>query len=146
MWTNKLYAYTISFLLNTVILVYILRLPHRIAGVKNGGLIETYYYRNMWGSLVFDYVLVGIYFGIADGLMRWGSVKNNTRENSFIKGWVYLLLTILMISGGFYGYFMYMPKTELFFSKWFHAVGWKAVMYDMILLSCQYMLYRVILK
>jgi hypothetical protein len=145
MWTNKLYAYTISFLLNTVILVYILRLPHRIAGGKHKDLIEMYYYRNMWGSLVFDYVLVGIYFGIADAVMRWGETVK-AREHSFIKGWMYLLLTILVISGGFYGYFMSIPKTELFFSKWFHAVGWKAVMYDMILLSCQYMLYRVILK
>ena len=57
-----------------------------------------------------------------------------------------LLGTTALISGSFWAYFSSGPMTSSFFSQWFHRAGFKAVIYDLTLLTLMYLVYVGIMK
>ena len=131
-----IYSYLLSLFSVTTVLVYGIELPRRITGET--ALVKEYYYKNYMSSLVLDIVLVFIYLWIAWFVMRKMNVNTYWKRISIVA------LVTACISGAFYLYFISNPKTSSFFSKWFHTVQYKAVIYDVILVSAVYMVYHFI--
>ena len=52
--------------------------------------------------------------------------------------------TSVAISTAFMLMFLSKPKSKSFFSRWFHTVGFSAVIYDMILVALVYLVYKII--
>ena len=55
-------------------------------------------------------------------------------------------ITTAVLTGGFCYYFINKPKTNLFFSRWFHSVKYSSVVYDVLLLGFNYYLFEFLLK
>jgi hypothetical protein len=134
----NLYAYLLSFAFTTVLLIYTINLPTIVTGEKE--LVKTYYLTNYKSNLILDVFLIAIYLGIAKVGIRYFKLSDV---------WKRILMVIIVtciISSVFYIYFISTPKTSHFFSRWFHTVGFKAVIYDMILVSATYYTYECLLK
>jgi len=134
-YCNKLVAYSISFIVITLVGIYGLNLPALIS--QQPELVNQYYYKNWKFYIPFDWVLVAIYLFlslyIADKLI--GATSTHLENIGII------LLTTLVISGSFWAYFVKQPISSSFFSQWFHKAGFKAVLYDMLLLILIYVVY-----
>ena len=135
---TNLYAYLLSFAFTTVLLIYTINLPTIVTGEKE--LVKTYYLTNYKSNLILDVFLIALYLWIAEVGIRYLNVSET---------WKRLLIVMLvtcMISSLFYIYFISTPKASNFFSIWFHTVGFKAVVYDMILVTATYYTYDCLLK
>ncbi len=121
------FSYLLALATVTSIFIYGLNLPKLVTG--NVGLVKEYYYDNYMSSFLLDVVLIAVYLGIAY------TVSGFLKISSFVGEWAMVLMVTLLISGGFYLYFLSTPLTNMFFSRWFHSVKYKAVIYDMILVS-----------
>lgn len=131
-------AYSTSILLGTIILVYIFKLPFFFT--DNYKLIHEYYYKNIINSFIFDYFLIFIYIFSASYVFNYYNI------NKFIYKLVIMILTTFIISSSFYLFFISYPiNKNSFFSKWFHDVKFNAVIYDIILVSCIFIIYKFIL-
>ena len=122
-----IYSYLFAYATITTVLVYGINLPTLVTGETS--LVKTYYNDNYKTNLLLDIVLVFIYLSIACLVMKQFSMTN-----LFSKLVIVVLVTIL-ISGGFYMYFISQPQSKSFFSKWFHTVKYKAVIYDILLVG-----------
>lgn len=137
---NRTTSYTAAFLVSTWIIVYMLHVPFWIAGNMNRTMVHHYYYTEIKLSLIFDFVLIAMYFMAAEWIIKRLSVR------SLWKKIIVVLGTTIAISGSFCLYFLLQPMTSLFFSRWFHKVkGW-AVLYDCILIAFTYLLYQIFMK
>jgi hypothetical protein len=134
----NLYAYLLSFAFTTVLLIYTINLPTIVTGEKE--LVKTYYLTNYKSNLILDVFLIAIYLGIAEVGIRYFKLSDIWKRLFMV------ILVTCIISSLFYIYFISTPKTSHFFSRWFHAVGFKAVIYDMILVSATYYTYDCLLK
>jgi Na+/glutamate symporter len=134
----NLYAYLLSFAFTTVLIVYTLNVPTIVTGEKE--LVKTYYLTNYKSNLILDVFLIAIYLSIAEvGIRYW-------KLSDIWKKLVMVVLVTCCISSAFYMYFISTPKTSHFFSRWFHTVGFNAVIYDMILVTATYFTYDCLLK
>jgi len=133
MYSREIISYTLSFFIVTLLGVYGLNLPGIISG--NEKLVDSYYYDNIKFFIPFDYFLILLYFLVAYYFSTLFNVK--TRKQYLL----IIILTTILISGGFMLYFLSNPVSNNFFSQWFHAVSYKAVIYDIILLSLMYIVY-----
>tara|TARA_B110000305_G_C18867310_1_gene371507 strand:+ start:105 stop:536 length:432 start_codon:yes stop_codon:yes gene_type:complete len=130
--------YIISLLIVTVVFIYGLNLPTIITGNKI--LVKEYYYDHFLESLLLDIVLIAIYLNIAFYVFQKLQLK------SFLGKLLVVAVVTMLISGGFYLYFIYNKKSSMFFSRWFHTVRHKAVIYDIILISLVFSVYKYIQK
>ena len=138
MYSRELVSYTISFVLVTLIGVYGINLPRLITGEQ--GLVDQYYYLNWKFFIPFDYFLIMFYLLAAFFISKLIGVKSRIQYLLVILG------TTLVISGGFMLYFTNSPPTSSFFSKWFHRAGFKAVIYDIVLLTLIYIVYAGVMS
>lgn len=133
----KTIAYSISFIVITLVGIYGLNLPGLIS--QQPDLVRLYYYENWQFYIPFDWVLVAIYLSL--GLLaanKFGAVGH-------LQTVAAILLTTLVISGSFWAYFVNQPLSTSFFSQWFHKAGFRAVVYDMLLLALTYFGYAIVL-
>jgi hypothetical protein len=138
MTINTFVAYTFSYIVNITLLVYILDMPLLISG--NERLVREYYEVNFIQSFILDFFLIAIYLFVAESLIKRYNIKH------LIWKLLTVLLVTIIISGGFYLYFINRPMTSLFFSRWFHKVEWRAVAYDCVLICCNYIIYTISLR
>jgi len=124
--SRKTLSYTLMFCSVNVLLVYLLRVPYLIS--NQSSLVDEYYVKNFVKSIPMDYILVLIYLEIALFISRQLNF-----QRYFTKRLMVVILTTAFISGGFMFYFLNKPRDGSFFSRWFHSVTWRAVLYDMIL-------------
>ena len=130
--------YTYAFCIGFILVVYVLKLPELITGNKN--LIQYYYYDNFVYSSIMDFVLVGLYLLISFYIItKYGFEKKNLLSKAII---VFMVSTLL--STIFYILFKTQPKYDNFFSEWFYTVGYYGVIYDSILLTIIYLIYKYI--
>jgi hypothetical protein len=122
-----IYSYLFAYATITTVFVYGINLPTLVTGETS--LVKTYYNDNYKTNLLLDFVLVFIYLSIACVVM-----KHFSMTNIFYKLMTVILVT-LGISGGFYMFFISQPQSKSFFSKWFHTVKHKAVIYDILLVG-----------
>jgi len=138
MYYNEIISYTLSFFIVTLVGVYGLNLPGIISG--NQTLVNSYYYHNIKFFIPFDYFLILLYFLAAYYLAKLLNVK---KDKQYI---LVIILTTVLISGGFMVFFLSKPVSDNFFSQWFHAVSYRAVIYDIILLVSIYIVYVILNK
>jgi uncharacterized membrane protein YjjP (DUF1212 family) len=126
-----IYAYTFTM----VFLVYILKLPILLTG--NTSLINEYYGKNFNYTFLLDFVLFIVYLSLSLFFIEIFNIK------TFSYKLLTVIITTLLISGAFFIYFLSKPKNNnSFFSRWFHTVTYKAVIYDILLLSFTYIMYQ----
>lgn len=126
---SVLFSYLFSFSLVMLVFVYGLNLPRYIT--QNEVLVHEYYF-DVYSSLnvILDFFLIIAYLLIASLFIYLFQVR------SHIKQLLIVLLTTCIISSLFMLYFRLSPiYPSSFFSRWFHRVGFRAVVYDMILLA-----------
>ena len=111
---DHIYAYFLSFITVTVLLIYIIKLPDLVTANKE--LVNEYYGENYSQYLIFDFFLVGIYLALSLFAIDLLDVDH-------IVGQLILVCVVtVIISGSFYLYFINSAKSSSFFSRWFHGV------------------------
>lgn len=137
-YTKIIFSYTISYIVLNLIFIYLLNLPQIITKDKKN-LIQYYYYDNFYYVIIFDYFLIAFYL-----LFNYYLIK----KFKFTKLYQQILVNIfgtLLISGFFLYYFLSKPLNKnIFFSKWFYSVKWRAVYYDILLVVICFIMYKFI--
>ena len=128
-----LVSFTYAYSFTMVFLVYILKLPTLVTG--NTKLVEEYYAKNFNYTFILDFFLFLIYLSISLFFISYLNIK------TFLNKILTVASVTTIISGLFFIYFMNTKKTNSFFSRWFHTVTYKAVIYDILLLTFTYIIY-----
>lgn len=128
-----LVSFTYAYSFTMVFLVYILKLPTLVTG--NTKLVEEYYAKNFNYTFILDFFLFLIYLSISLFFINYLNIK------TFFNKILTVASVTTIISGLFFIYFMNTKKTNSFFSRWFHTVTYKAVIYDILLLTFTYIIY-----
>tara|TARA_B100000900_G_scaffold416235_1_gene450377 strand:+ start:3674 stop:4114 length:441 start_codon:yes stop_codon:yes gene_type:complete len=131
---NCLVSFIYAYSFTMVFLVYILKLPTLVTG--NTKLVEEYYGQNFNYTFVLDFFLFLIYLSISLFFISYLDIK------TFFNKILTVASVTTIISGLFFIYFINTKKTNSFFSRWFHAVSYKAVIYDILLLTFTYTIYQ----
>ena len=127
------YKYSLSFLISTFIIVYLFDIPTLITSAPD--LVYEYYYKNGLYNFFFDFFLIYIYISIGCFFIQYFKIK------SFFHKIFIMILNTLFISTFFMFLFLYLPKSKSFFSRWFHRVSFKAVIYDISIVTFTFFLY-----
>lgn len=131
--------YSLSYFTVMMVLVYLFNIPQLVTNDKKG-LIKEYYYDNFSNVVIFDFFLISIY--LAFGLYIIQLLKTKT----LVYQTIIIILTTILISGGFAFYFLNIPKNKTFFSRWFYSVRYLAVVYDIILIVSVFLIYTYLKK
>lgn len=131
--------YLYAFFIGTFIIVYLLKIPNLLTEADD--LIKEYYYDNFIQSTLLDTILIFIYLVIGIYIINKININHNLIYKIFT-----IFITSFLISFIFYIIFINKPKSDLFFSRWFHKVGIKACIYDGIILSTVYFIYNYLQK
>ena len=105
-------------------------------------LVVEYYYDRALESFVLDIFLVAAYISVA--MYAGKLLKINQKDN--VQQLIVLCVTTIAISGSFMLYFNTGGSPGTFFSRWFKQVGYKAVVYDVLLICSVYVLMMVLYK
>lgn len=132
------FKYVFSLITVTTLLVYVIDLPTLLT--KEPALVKEYYVKNYFTHFLLDVILIAIYLGISHYFMELFQISDKFMQLLFVA------VITACISGLFYIYFIRSPKSSTFFSRWFHTVKSKAVIYDMILVSSVFFVYRFFWK
>jgi hypothetical protein len=130
--------FLLAYILVTIIGIYILNLPTVITGET--AIVREYYYKGWKTYLPIDLLLVFAYFLVAEAIWNAAGI---TRTSGRL---VVLTLVTIALTGGWCWWFTSRPQTGTFFSRWFHLVGWQAVLFDVVLLGLIYLLYASLPK
>lgn len=128
-----LVSYLLAVVLITMIAIYFLDIPTIISGAPD--LVHEYYYKNAIASFVLDTFLIAIYILVA--MMISNILK--IHKNDYTKRFLITVLSTFIISTIFMLYFKNDKTSDSFFHKWFKKSGMKAVIYDIIFVSCVYL-------
>ena len=132
----NLLSYIISFNFSIFTIIYLLKIPNYIT--KNNNLVKEYYFKNFIKNIPLDFILILIYLLISKLIIKIFNIKK------------YKLLTIvittIILSYLAYIYYTKQPKNNNFFSRWFHTVGKRGIIYDIIIVSFVYINYKYLLK
>ena len=124
-------SYLITFVVSTLLVVYVLQLPLFITGQQK--LVKEYYYDNILSSTILDIFLIFFYLVMAQAVIYALNV------NRMITRMLIVAVVTLCISGAFYFLFKSKPlDKKSFFSRWFYAAGFYAVIYDIVLITTTY--------
>ena len=132
-------SYIVSFCVTTMLVVYVFKLPEKITGATK--LVHQYYYEDSVKHFFLDIVLVYLYLSAANVISRRSFESPGPYTNVFV-----VATTTAAISTAFMFYFLRQKPGSSFFASWFHKVGFKAVAYDVILVSLVYLASEYIVK
>lgn len=132
------FKYVFSLITVTTLLVYVIDLPTLLT--KESALVKEYYIKNYFTHFLLDVILIAIYLGISHYFMELFQISDKFMQLMFVA------FVTACISGLFYIYFIRVSKSSTFFSRWFHAVKSKAIIYDIILVSSVFFVYRFFWK
>lgn len=130
-WIGRWFSYFLSLATVTIVLVYILDLPTFLSRAPK--LVQEYYYDNAVGSFVFDFFLVAAY--ISAGMVMANALGVRGDDHAGQLG--SLALSSALISTAFM-YVLLNRDGKSFFTRWFKAAGFRAVLYDIILVCSIY--------
>ena len=130
-WFGRWFSYFLSLSIVTVVLVYILDLPTFLSNAPK--LVEEYYYGTPIKSFILDVFLIALY--ISAGMTTANMFNINGDDHAGQLG------SLALSSGILSSVFMLMflsQKGSSFFTRWFKAAGFRAVVYDIILVCSVY--------
>lgn len=131
MWIERWFSYFLSLSVVTIVLIYILDLPTFLSNAPK--LVQEYYYKNAIGSFVLDFFLIAAY--ISAGMITANALNIQGDDHAGQLG--SLALSSALISTAFM-YMFLTQNTNSFFVRWFKASGFRAVLYDVILVCSIY--------
>ena len=129
---------TMAFFVTTFVLVYILNLPHSLG--ESRALAREYYHgKHTFFYVHLDLVLVALYLFIGRYIIKKYDVQDTIKKTLIIGGVSFLITTLFMF------YFRNYGNPTSFFTRWFNTIGWKACLYD-VLLVCSVFLIEEYIK
>lgn len=132
-------VFTVAYLIVALVMVYGLRLPEHLTG--NPALVHEYYFIDPAFSLAMDFVFIALYYLFAWTIWNWFNVTSVTGQGLIFIGSTALLTTF------FWFYFTRHPvRASSFFSRWFHGIGLRSVLYDVVLLGLIFVVYHGLLR
>ena len=134
----RIFTYLVSFSIVTLVYVYLLNVPGHIT--QSYDLVYEYYYTNAMYSFILDVGLIAFYLYVSNQLYTWCMLPKSDNALKLIV----VLCTTIMISGGAMFYFNTLGAPNLFFTRWFKRVGYRAILYDVYLVSSVYLLYTIL--
>ena len=135
-YIKRAISYFLSLTIVTIVMIYVLNIPGYLTGADK--LIDEYYYKNMISSFIFDIFICAIYISIAMIVTSYLKIKDNTYELLAV------MTTCVFVSSCFMVLFKNGYKKGSFFSRWFEKVGFRAVIYDTILVSTIFVIMKII--
>ena len=135
---TQVYTFLGSYLLFVAVFVYGLHVPQRMTG--NPTIVHEYYYTNWKGSLPLDVLFIGLYGWVAYAIWTWLALTSPYHQFGV------LLLTTGLLTLFFWQAFTRFPVGKSFFSRWFHEVGWRAALYDMVVMGVIFIVYTFLLQ
>lgn len=133
-------AYFLSLCVITAVYVYALNLPEFIS--QSHELVVEYYHKQALTSFVLDIFLIAAYISVAMYVGKFLKINQDDHSQQLLV----LISTIVAISGAFMLYFTMGGSPGTFFSRWFKAVGYKAIIYDVLFICSVYILMLVFYK
>ena len=130
-WVTRMFSYLVSLTFVTIVLIYGLYLPTFMSGAPL--LVKEYYYVNAISSFLLDIILVATY--ISMGMVSAKILNVRADDHGSQLG--VQALTAGLISSLFMIFFLGQSNNS-FFTRWFKAAGFRAVLYDMILVCSVY--------
>lgn len=137
-YVKRSISYFLSLTIVTLVMIYLLDFPGYLTGAND--LVREYYYKNMLGSFILDIFLVAFYISMAMIATGYFKIRDNTYELLAVMATCVVISTLFMIL------FQSGYKKGSFFSRWFNRVGFKAVIYDMFLVSTIFVIMKMIYK
>lgn len=128
-------SFLLAYLLVTAVEIYLLHFPTIITGQSAAPIVKEYYYKNWMTNLPLDFLLVVAYFAIAEWIWNTAGIVQTSKRL------LVLTAVTVTISGAWCMWYTSRPQTAAFFSRWFHKVGWQAVLFDVVLLGSIYLVY-----
>lgn len=137
-YVKRSISYFLSLIIVTLVMIYLLDFPGYLTGAND--LVKEYYYKNMLGSFILDIFLVAFYISMAMIVTGYFKIRDNTYELLAVMATCIVISTLFMIlfKSGY--------KKGSFFSRWFNRVGFRAVIYDMFLVSTIFVIMKMIYK
>tara|TARA_Y100000816_G_scaffold290518_1_gene279405 strand:- start:939 stop:1367 length:429 start_codon:yes stop_codon:yes gene_type:complete len=137
-YSKELLNYTISFCVGLFIITYLIGIPYIVTGEPK--IVKEYYIENFTTNVPLDYLFVLLYLCLSLYIIHKLQLENDLTKLIVVG------ITTAILTGGFYLYFTAYQKTNNFFSRWFHTVGYKSIIYDVILLCFIYYVYLLLSK
>jgi hypothetical protein len=134
---KHIFAYFTSLILVTVFVIYLLDLPTFLTGANE--LIKEYYYDHLVESFILDIFLFAGYIAVGLFFINLFNIKENYQKLITVAISSFLLTTFFILL------FKYNNQNS-FFSRWFKRVGMLASLYDMLIVSSVFILYKVTLE
>jgi len=134
---NNILKFILSFVISYFIVVYTIQIPSLLT--DNHPIIKEIYYTKAYKMLPLDFLFIIIYIWFAKYLLS--HIKNKTTINEDI---LFIAITTAVLTTIFCFYFRYIPVNySNIFSRWFHYVGYRSVIYDIIIVCSVYILYTL---
>ncbi len=136
---EQLTALILAIVSSLVLFTYMMKLPH-VVMPRHSEIINEYYYDNMFPNALLDVGFIVIYIGIAMYLCKIISAE------SHIEPLIVALVTSLLTASFCFSFNLAEKNEDNFFSKWFHEVKYKSVIYDVILVVMTFIMYKYLLS
>lgn len=133
-WVKRTFAYLLSLSCITVVFIYVLDIPTFISQAPD--LVNEYYYKNAISSFVLDVFLIAFYISAAMYVSKF--LRLSQKDNS--QQLLAVVMTTTLVSSLFMLYFLSFGEPKAFFTRWFEGVRYKAVLYDVVLVSSVYVM------
>ena len=134
---NNILKFILSFVVSYFIVVYTLQIPSLLT--NNNPIIKEIYYTKAHQMLPLDFLFIIIYIWIAKYLLSHIKKKTTIKEDIVFIAIITAVLTTL-----FCYYFRSSPvNPSNIFSRWFHSIGYRSVIYDIIIVCSVYILYTL---
>lgn len=135
-YVKNILVFLLSYFLVMGVLVYLIKLPVWITG--NESLVHEYYFVQPWKSLGMDLFFILMYLSFTYLIWKLFGITSIV-----VQGLVFMMCTAFLTAFFWAYYTQSALDSSSFFSRWFHGVGIRAVLYDIILLGTLFIVYHL---
>lgn len=118
----------------TIFLVHLVKFPHWLT--ESPKIIDEYYVKDIFVNTFLDFFYIFVYLQISFYVIDKFNVTSNVSKMSVI-AFVTSTLTAFIVY-----YFRNTKKTQNFFSRFYHQVGYSACIYDIVIVCSVYYIYQ----
>ena len=118
----------------TIFLVHLVKFPHWLT--ESPKIIDEYYVKDIFVNTFLDFFYIFVYLQISFYFIDKFNVTSNVSKMSVI-AFVTSTLTAFIVY-----YFRNTKKTQNFFSRFYHQVGYSACIYDIVIVCSVYYIYQ----
>ena len=118
----------------TIFLVHLVKFPHWLT--ESPKIIDEYYVKDIFVNTFLDFFYIFVYLQISFYFIDQFNVTSNVSKVSVI-AFVTSTLTAFIVY-----YFRNTKKTQNFFSRFYHQVGYSACIYDIVIVCSVYYIYQ----